>query len=239
MPRKKKAVLADAKQFQPGIDSAVKFLVGATNGILYRHLIGKLTSYTIPELRLHSGGGKRFLDIGCSWGRWSVAAARLGYQPVGIDPSLGAVLAARRVCLELGLKADFVVGDARFLPFADQTFDTTFSYSTMQHFSRQDALIYLAEIGRVLKPGGESLNQMPNTFGIRCLYHQVMRKFRSPVHFEVRYWTVPELQRAFSSSIGPSQFSVDCFFGIGLQAADAHLMSKKTSAPYSNVGIPP
>ena len=37
------------------------------------------------------------LDIGCSWGRWSLAAARKGYSVVGIDPSLGAVMAARRI----------------------------------------------------------------------------------------------------------------------------------------------
>ena len=40
-------------------------------------------------------GGTRLLDIGCSWGRWSLAAAARGYDAVGIDPSLGAIMAAR------------------------------------------------------------------------------------------------------------------------------------------------
>ena len=40
--------------------------------------------------------GSRLLDLGSSWGRWSIAAARKGYSVVGLDPSLGAVLAARR-----------------------------------------------------------------------------------------------------------------------------------------------
>src|SRR5439155_16532053 len=76
------------------IDPVVSFLVPATNGIAYRHLIGKLTHYPIPNLRLSAGHGALFLDIGCGWGRWSIAAARKGYVPVGLDPSLGAVLAA-------------------------------------------------------------------------------------------------------------------------------------------------
>jgi SAM-dependent methyltransferase len=164
--------------------------------------------------------------VGCNWGRWSVAAARLGYRPVGLDPSLGAVLAARRVCRQMGLAADFVVGDARFLPFVEQSIDTAFSYSVLQHFSKKDAGIALAEIGRVLKAGGKSLVQMPNTFGIRCLFHQIKRGFREPERFDVRYWTVPELRRIFSSAIGTTEFSVDCFFGIGLQAADLELMPR-------------
>lgn len=213
-----------AAQAGGAIDPVAQFMIGATNGILYRQLIGKLSSYTIPELRLPPGRGKRLLDIGCNWGRWSVAAARLGYRPVGIDPSLGAVLAARRVCRQLGLEADFVVGDARFLPFPKESFDAVFSYSVIQHFSKPDAQTTFSEIGRVLVPGGTGLVQMPNVWGIRCLFHQARRKFREPVDFEVRYWTGSELRRAFASAIGPAELTVDCFFGIGLQEADAHLM---------------
>lgn len=221
----RKGVIADAQKGNSPIDPVAKFMIGATNGILYRDLIGRIKEYTIPELRLLPGEGKRLLDIGCNWGRWCVAAARLGYRPVGIDPSLGAVLAARRVTEQLGLEVDFVVGDARFLPFAAETFDVVFSYSVIQHFDKGAALESVAEIGRVLRPQGRSLVQMPNKLGLRCLFHQLRRGFREPVKFEVRYWTIQELRHLFSSAIGPCHFSVDCFFGIGLQAADSHLMS--------------
>jgi SAM-dependent methyltransferase len=223
----KAGILELAKSPGASIDPVVQFMIGATNGLLYKDLIGKCKSYTIPELRLQPGNGGRLLDIGCNWGRWSVAAARLGYRPVGIDPSLGAVFAARRVSRQLGLTADFVVGDARFLPFPDGFFDAVFSYSVIQHFSKDDARRSLAEAGRVLKPGGHSLVQMPNRFGLRCLFHQAGRGFRSAAGFEVRYWSLPELRRAFTSTIGPARFSVDCFFGLGLQAADLNLMSRR------------
>jgi ubiquinone/menaquinone biosynthesis C-methylase UbiE/uncharacterized protein YbaR (Trm112 family) len=221
----RRGVIAEAQKGNSPIDPVAKFMIGATNGILYRSLIGKIKEYTIPELRLPPGEGKRFLDIGCNWGRWCVAAARLGYRPVGLDPSLGAVLAARRVTEQLGLEVEFVAGDARFLPFTESTFDVVFSYSVIQHFDKGAARESVAEIGRVLRPQGRSLIQMPNKLGLRCLFHQLRRGFREPVKFEVRYWTIPELRHLFSSGIGASQFLVDCFFGIGLQAADSHLMS--------------
>lgn len=206
------------------IDPAVAFLVAATNGIAYRHLVGKLNRYPIPELRLPASAGQIFLDIGCNWGRWSIAAARKGYRPVGIDPSLGAVMAARRVARELGVQINFIVGDARFLPLKSNCIDQAFSYSVIQHFSREDAGQTIAEIGRTLKTRGRSLVQMPTKIGLRCLYHQARRGFREGTGFEVRYWTLPALRSLFESRVGPTDFSVDCFFGIGLQRTDMGVM---------------
>lgn len=207
-----------------GIDPVVSFLIGATNGIAYKHLIGKLQEYPIPELRLPPANGQFLLDVGCNWGRWSLAAARLGYTAIGIDPSLGAVLAAKRVAAQLGLNARFVVGDARFLPFQTGSMNVVFSYSVLQHFSRGDAGTAIKEVGRVLQDGGKSLIQMPTVLGMRCLYHQARRGFREPRDFDVRYWSLPALRQLFTKSVGRTTFSVDCFFGIGLQAADLRLM---------------
>src|SRR5262249_51760405 len=156
------------------IDPVVNALVVATSGNLYREVRGHLTTYPIPELRLPGGSG-HFLDVGCNWGRWCIAAARKGYQVVGIDPSLGAELAARRVSQRLGLDVSFVVADARFLPFAAASYDVVFSYSVLQHLSKADAAAALREVARTLAPGGCSLIQMPNVFGIRSLYHQLNR----------------------------------------------------------------
>src|SRR5207245_1066811 len=76
------------------IDSYVQEQVAATNGRLYIPLIGKLKRYPIPYLRMPDGDGLAFLDIGCNWGRWSMAAASKGYVVVGIDPCLDAIRAA-------------------------------------------------------------------------------------------------------------------------------------------------
>src|SRR5882762_5809881 len=76
----KRGILRLAEDKSSKIDPVVSFLIGATNGIAYKGLIGKLAEYPIPEIRLPPGGGKVFLDLGCSWGRWCIAAARKGYR---------------------------------------------------------------------------------------------------------------------------------------------------------------
>jgi SAM-dependent methyltransferase/uncharacterized protein YbaR (Trm112 family) len=206
------------------VDPVATYLVAATNGIGYKHLIGSLKEYPIPEIRLPEGNGKTLLDVGCSWGRWCVASARKGYQPIGMDPSLGAVMAARRVAKALGANARFMVGDARHLPLRDGCIDTSFSYSVLQHLSEEDATQSIRHIGRALRPGGDCLVQMPTKWGLRCLMNQARRKFRRAEGFEVRYWTLADLRKVFREAVGPCEISVDCFFGIGWQPTDLPMM---------------
>jgi len=209
------------------IDPFVQHIIAATNGLLYIQLVGKLTDYPIPYLRLPPGGGKRFLEIGCNWGRWCVAAARMGYRPVGIDPSLKGIRAARNVAQQLGIEAHYVVGDGRYLPFASGTFDQVFSYSVLQHLSKENARLTLREVARALQPTGEFLVQMPNCFGIRCLYHQVRRGFSEGSDFDVRYWTPRELASTFRATFGSARILVDGFFSLNAQISDVGLMPWK------------
>lgn len=213
-----------------GIDPFVQRFIGGTNGSLYVHLIDKLKEYPIPDLRLPDGEGKLFLEIGCCWGRWCVAAARRGYRPIGIDPSLEGILAARRVARQLGVKAHFLVGDGRYLPFADGFVDQAFSYSVLQHLSRENVVLTLREVHRVLRPGGRSDVQMAGKLGVRCLYHQVRRGFRETHHFEVRYWTPGELNSMFSDAIGPSRISVDGFLSLNPQISDLRFFPRRYRA---------
>ncbi|HXD15618.1 MAG TPA: class I SAM-dependent methyltransferase [Vicinamibacterales bacterium] len=207
-----------------GVHPFVQESIGATGGNLYRSLIGRLPKYPIPEMPLEAGHGRTLVDVGCNWGRWTIAAARRGYRPIGIDPSLQALLAARAVCAQLGVDADFVIGDARHLPLRSGSIDTAFSYSVIQHFSKTDAAQAAADVGRVLAPGGTALVQMPNVYGVRCLVQQARRRFRAPQKFEVRYWSPPELRRTFERAIGPTRLSVDGFFSLNAQPAEADIL---------------
>ena len=59
-------------------------------------------------------------------------------------------------------------GDARAIPLEDQTVDVVFSSNFFEHLStREDILAVLAEIRRILKPGGRCLIVQPN---IKYLY---------------------------------------------------------------------
>ncbi len=202
------------------IDPWVNKWIAATNGALYRHLEGKLREYPIPHLRLPPGNGRLFLEVGCSWGRWCIAAARAGYRPIGVDPSLGGVRAARHVARQLGVDALYVVGDGRYLPIRDQAIDQVFSYSVLQHLSKENVRTTLREIRRVLRPGGESLIQMANTLGPRSLYNQMRHWFVKTEGFEVRYWLPGELLSAFRQELGPSELEVDGYFSLNPQISD-------------------
>ncbi len=209
------------------IDEFVQAEIPYTSGNLYFSVQHKLTRYPIPDTRLAPGNGERLLDIGCNWGRWSIAASKKGYRTIGLDPSLDAVLAARRVSRQLGVEPDFVVGDARFLPFLDNAFDRVFSYGVFQHFSKDNVRASLEEVARVLKPNGITLIQMPNKYGLRQYQQYRRRGYTEGEAFEVRYWTPAELMKTFEEKFGRTKMTTDCYFGLGIQPSDADLLPFK------------
>lgn len=223
--QEREGVRNSAESADDGIDPVISYLIGATNGILYKSVIGNLERVPIPELRLPAGKGGRLVDLGCNWGRWSLAAAAKGWRPIGVDPSLGAVLAAKRLAAKRGLSFEGVVGDARHLPLANSAIDAAFSYSVLQHFSKPDARLALREIARVVRPDGEIRVQMASCTGVRSAQHMFRRRFREPTDFEVRYWWPAMLLRECRTIFGDGVLEVDCYFGLGLQQTDKDLYS--------------
>jgi len=215
---------ADAPATTETVDPFVQKEIGATCGNMYKSLINQLKDYPIPQLRLPTGNGNAFLDIGCNWGRWCVSAARMGYRAVGIDPSLEAVRAACRIGKQLGVSPLYVVADSRYLPFAPGSFDVVFSYSVLQHLEREDVRITVQEIARVLRAGGSSLVQMPNRFGLLNIYYEFRQLFRGPVLFDVHYWWPWTLRSVFGRAVGPTTLSVDGFFSLNPQKSDLTML---------------
>ena len=209
-----------------GVDPFVQQEIVKTNGILYRGVLGQLPRYPIPDIPLpQAAPGQSLLDIGCNWGRWSMSADQRGYRTVGIDPGIAGVQAAYRVAAALGRGPAFVVGDGRSLPFPDGTFDVVFSYSVLQHFSKQDARASVGEAARVTRPGGKVLIQLANLFGVRQLYNQArdsVRREQNP--FRVRRWTPDEMLSTFRELVGPSRLFADGYFSLNAQASDLDLL---------------
>lgn len=216
----------DVESSPTGVHPYVQQVLAATNGIMYRNVTP--TSYPIPDIRLPEASGEQWmLDIGCNWGRWCVAGSRKGYRVVGVDPSLEAVTVAREVAKQLGARALFVAADGRYLPFRDQTFDVVFSFSVLQHFSKDNVRHALRSVRRVLKQDGVSLVQMLNRIGLRSIYNQARLAFEEPHQFDVRYWTTRELHDTFAAAIGPSSLAVDAFFSANAQTSDIPLLPRK------------
>jgi SAM-dependent methyltransferase len=203
------------------VDEHVRASLIKTHGNLYRGV--ELTRYPIPAFPLPGGEWRSLLDVGCNWGRWTIAAARAGWRPTGIDLAKKSVGAARRVADQLGVQAEYVVGDARELPFADGSFDAVFSYSVLQHLAKEDLPRVVAEIDRVLRPGGLAWIEMPNARGPLNLFRQARRGFSTGGGQDVRYWTLAELRVSFGV-IGPVSISADGFLTINPQASDLDLL---------------
>src|SRR5262249_18550288 len=78
---------------------------------------------------------------------------------VGMDISMVALQAARTRYTDL----DTVGTDTRYLSFADNTFDVIVSTSTLDHFRTRDEIVMsLRELYRVLQPGGHLLLTLDN-----------------------------------------------------------------------------
>jgi 2-polyprenyl-3-methyl-5-hydroxy-6-metoxy-1,4-benzoquinol methylase len=209
------------------VDEHVRASLIKTHGNLYRG--ARLTRYPIPPFPLPAGEGRQLLDVGCNWGRWSIAAARAGWRPTGVDLAKKSVGAARRVAGQLGVEAEYVVGDARELPFADGSFDAVFSYSVLQHLAKEDVPQVVSELDRVLRPGGLVWIEMPNAYGPLNLVRQLLRGFSAGTNQDVRYWTLVELRRTFGA-IGPISISADGFLTINPQTSDLDLLPPRSRA---------
>lgn len=210
------------------IDPFVNDWIVNTNGNLYWPVRGRLPRYPIPNWPFGAGDGKMLVDIGCSWGRWSIAAARAGFTPVGADVHVDALAAAARVSQQLGARADFICCDAERLPFQPGSVDCVFSYSVLQHLDKSKVRRIFQEISRILQPGGVCLVQLPNAFGPLSIVQQLRRGFREARTgtFEMRYWTRTTILRALEQA-GFSRIKIyaDGFFSQNPQLTDLDLLS--------------
>lgn len=92
--------------------------------------------------------GERVLDLAAGTGTSSVPFAEAGAMVVPVDFSLGMLRVGKRRQPSL----PFVAGDGMHLPFADESFDAaTISFGLR---NIQDRMAGLAELRRVLRPGG-------------------------------------------------------------------------------------
>ena len=153
-----------------------------------------LTSATLKHLRerwwngdfadflretLQPKAGRRILDVGCGVGTAEVSLGRLRITQVqlfGMDFVLDYVRQASMATKAHNIRAGFMCGDARRLPFAPAAFDSTFCVAVLQHVRDLTAAIH--EFARVTKPGGRVVVVEPDN-GARYWYSSLEMGIRA------------------------------------------------------------
>ena len=126
--------------------------------------------------RLAPATGTSLLDVACGEGMLVWAARKRGVNGIGIDlSSLGTMLAHMRIGASL-----VSIANGEFLPFADQSFDYVTNTGSLEHFL--NPLAGVKEMIRVLKPNGQALLVLPNSYYLVDIIWQVWRTGYSPSH---------------------------------------------------------
>ncbi len=91
----------------------------------------------------------RVLDLGCGTA-WAAAQLReRGFRAVGLDLSFGRLSRALA-----NATAPVIMGDQRWLPVATASLDGVWASASLLHLPKADMPVALAEVRRVLRPGG-------------------------------------------------------------------------------------
>lgn len=116
----------------------------------------ELEPFIFGFARFGQAAGRDVLEIGTGMGadhlQWAMARP---LSLVGIDLTERAVDFTRQRLSLYGFKSDVRVADAERLPFSDDSFDIVYSWGVLHH--SPDTSVAVAEVRRVLRPGGRAL----------------------------------------------------------------------------------
>ena len=104
--------------------------------------------------------GDSVLDVGCGTGAVTLMAKNSAGKDghvYGIDPAPEMIAVARSKAARKGLEIDYRLGVIEALPFTDASLDVVTSSLMIHHLPDDLKVRGLAEIYRVLKPGGRLL----------------------------------------------------------------------------------
>lgn len=121
----------------------------------------QLEFHSFSDLVRRVGGqGAMVLEVGAGTGQCAFQLAAGGMRVVALDVSLLFLARGREMVKSLdGPRPRFVVGDCVSLPFRGQRFDVVCFYDVIEHVAPD---LLLAEVLRVLKPGGRVVVVSPN-----------------------------------------------------------------------------
>ncbi len=146
-------VILTGPDLQPRTWDAAEFFRTGVDDVAY--LCTQLKSVA-PDLRHGTA-----LDFGCGVGRITRALAPHFSAVTGVDVARSMIAAARRLNADVPNCTFTVNTAARLRAFRDGTFDFVYSRLVLQHIPPRSAAEYIAELVRVLAPGGVLMFQIP------------------------------------------------------------------------------
>jgi SAM-dependent methyltransferase len=139
--------------------------------------------------------GDRALDLGCGTGTFTAVLARAGAVAVGVEVAEAALRRARDAHPQLDFRLAPIDGP---LPFDEHAFDLVWSSEVIEHVA--DTERWLAEVRRVLTPGGRLLITTPNHARLALLIGGLER-YSEPLGDHLHLYTCRSL-RATLSQLG-------------------------------------
>ncbi|MGD6934612.1 MAG: class I SAM-dependent methyltransferase [Candidatus Bathyarchaeia archaeon] len=105
---------------------------------------------------------KRVLEVGCGLGVFCMHVARNGGEAIGLDISRSAILEAKTLTKKYAAQKniEFVVSDARFLPFVDCCQDMIVSSEVLEHIEGHEKAFH--EFARLIDQSGYICITVPN-----------------------------------------------------------------------------
>ena len=139
-----------------------------------REIFGDIDIYLFDQIQ--KGGftpGMRVIDAGCGGGRNLVYLMRMGCDVFGIDQNSAAVERVVELAGTLApdlSKANFQTAPVEKMPFPDEHFDWVVSSAVLHFAESKDQFDQMvAEMWRVLRPGGRLFVRLASTIGIEGL----------------------------------------------------------------------
>jgi SAM-dependent methyltransferase len=154
--------------------------------------------------------GRDALEIGCGTGLILERTAAVARRATGIDLSAGM---ARFSAGRKGLTV--AQGSATDLPFADRSFDVVYSFKVLPHVPDLGAA--LAEIRRVLRPGGRAFVEVYNPWSLKRLANGVAGALGRGKAVYVRHDSLRGLRRVL-----PAGWEVKAVRGVRIFAPSKH-----------------
>jgi SAM-dependent methyltransferase/O-antigen/teichoic acid export membrane protein len=144
------------------LDTPAGLLTLDTNSVLAAGR-ARLLLRLLAEQGAGSIAGKRVLDLGAGFGALALYCAHLGAEVVAVDPNERRMQVAASIAKKRGLKLSTVAAHAQSLPFADASFDLVIANNSLCYIvEKRMHRAALAEIHRVLAPGGWVVMRNPN-----------------------------------------------------------------------------